>query len=313
MDITRKSDDSGDRWYTNADGDRHMSVTSILNRLEEDTSGLDWWKSQNDGSGDAPYHQHLYWYSAPRGTLCHYQALKKLDEGFDGELYGDEERHAQKQLADGPQDEDLIEEWNEADVPTDTDAITYSVLKNQGTVSSRDQYEALFDNVTLEDVCRKDCEWFVDAFDTVCDELGISNETVIAVERFLLNTDDMYGGQSDLLYEGPDGATVLADLKTSSGLRQKHRLQSVAYGKAIEKDESIDVDDVDRLEVIRIAPDKKDVVVHSHLTPEFTSDVGIEYTDDYWFEDEYGDFEYESLEDMWEKFTDLSKKAHDDI
>lgn len=305
--ISREKDEHGFRWYV-LDDTRVMSVTTILKFLDEDTRGLEIWKGRNDGTGDNPYHQHLYWYSARRGTLCHYQALCLLVEEKE-ELWGEGESLAMHEVLEGPQDEELLKEWEREGVPTDTRSIAYSVLANQGVVSSREEFDILFPDMELIDVLKKDVDFFVDKFKDVCDLLGVNDESVVVVEKFLLNGSDGYGGQTDLVYIDPDGEVVVADLKTSSSLRQKHRLQAVAYSKAVELDEDIPVEGVDRVEVIRVQPDKQHWQVHSHTVPERMEEEP-RYTDAHWFKDKWGKFEYESLEEMWEKFKSLAEKAH---
>lgn len=304
--ISREKDTDGFRWYILGDT-RVMSVTTILKFLDEDKKGLEIWKGRNDGQGDNPYHQHLYWYSGRRGTMCHYQALCRLVDDKE-ELWGPEEREAMKEILHGP-DEQTAAAWEAAGVPADTRSIAYSVLANQGVVDSREQFDILFPDMDLIDILKKDVDFFVDTFGEVCDVLGVDGESVVVVEKFLVNEDDGYGGQTDLVYVDPEGNTVVADLKTSSSLRQKHRLQAVAYSKAVELDEDIPVEDVDRVEVIRVQPDKQVWQVHSHEVPEHMADEG-RYTDKYWFKDRWGKFEYESLEDMWETFCELVEKAH---
>lgn len=310
MGISRQTDDDGLRWYSDGEVEV-LSVTTVLKFLDEDTSGLDYWRDENDGSGDAPYWQHLFWYSAPRGTLCHYQALKKFEDNFDGgeELWGEEEAESMQQIVEGPS-EDAFDRMESGDAPLDKNEVTYSVLKDEGIVESREQYEHLFeDSTNLDDVLWDDVDFFVDKFEHICDELGVDNDSVIRVEKFLVNGDEGYGGQCDLVYEDPNGETVVADLKTSSGLRQKHRLQSVAYMKAVEQADW-GPDEVDRVEVWRIAPSKREYEVHANYEPDHAEDLDF-YTDDNWFTDPWGEFDYDSIEDMWETFKDLSEEAHD--
>jgi len=80
--------------------------------------------------------------------------------------------------------------------------------------------------------------------------LDIRVETVKEVEYYVKNEDVGYAGQFDLLYSDPDGKVVLADFKVSSGIYTKHKLQAVAYSRAIDIA-------VDRLEIIRIDPDSE--------------------------------------------------------
>lgn len=313
MDISRRQDDGGLRWYTDGEVEV-LSVTTVLGFLEEDTDGLDYWKSQHQGEGDEFHHEHIYWYSAPRGTLCHYQALCKFEDAFDGddEMWGDEEADSMAQVMEGPHPSEFD------DASHHLEDITYSILKNQGVVSTREEYETLFAGSTrLVDVLHEDIEYFVEAFERICEELGVNDDSVLRVEKYLVNGDDGYGGQCDLCYEDPHGNVVVADLKTSSGLRQKHRLQSVAYMKAVEKAEW-GPEEVDRVEVWRIDPDAEEWQVHSHEVPPHADHLHDEersesssYTDAYWFEDKWGDFEYESIEEMWETFKELTDVAHE--
>lgn len=312
-DISRGQDDDGHRWYK-TDDFTAMSVTTVLDFLEEDLTGLEYWKRANNGQGDNAWHQHLFWYSGPRGTLCHYQVL---NEFADEELWGKEERESLDQMIAGqPLDQELIENWHNERVPVDEDEIIYSVLNRKEVVETREQYQASFIESEKEhnllDICYNDVEWFNNQFNDVADELGITQDSIISIERFLLDNDLGYGGQCDLVYENPDGETVLADLKTGSFL-QKHRLQAVAYSKAVERADDIQVSDVDRLEVITIHPDKKHTIVHSHSEPDYISETGVEYETDDWFVDPYGNWEYESLDEMWETFELLVAEAHDEV
>jgi hypothetical protein len=299
--ITRDTDEeTGLRWYTNGD-DRFLSVTTVLKFLEEDETGLEIWKDKNDGKGDNAHWEHIYWYSGPRGTLCHYQALKAYEDHYDGdgELWGEEEAESMHAVLHGPKDG--FEEASE-----DMDDIVYSIANNQGTVTSVDQYEHLFGNLRLVDILHEDLEYFVDKFNEIREELVAEP---IAVERFLLS-DEGYGGQCDLCYEDPDGNVVVADLKSSSSLRQKHRLQSVAYMKAVERDPEMP-DEVDRVEVWRIDPDSKEFEVHTSSVPEHARHLDW-YSDDHFFDDKWGSFSYDSIDDMWDKFTELIGTAHDE-
>lgn len=308
MNISRDQDEKGRRWYERDDGTTFMSVTTVLDFLEEDTTGLDIWKERNDGEGGSPHHEHLYWYSGPRGTLCHLHALRTFEEAADDEsLWGEEETKAIQKIVRGPSD-DAFEEAS-----TDETDVVYSILRKRNTVTSRDEYDALFaGSLSLSDIMYQDQQYFVSAFEAVCDLLGVTEDTVIAVEKFMLNEADGYGGQTDLVYEDPHGDIVVADLKTSSGLRHKHRLQAVAYAKAIEKADDVDVESVDRVEVWRIHPDSETWAVHSHEVPPHAEDVD-NYTDDHWFKDKWGDFDYDDLEDMWTAFTELADEAHERV
>ena len=306
MEIERYQDDDDRRHYV-YDGVDVLSVTTILSELEESTKGLDWWKRQNNGVGDNADWRHLFWYKTFRGTLCHYQALVTFDNAFDSDdgMYGASEMEAMQELMMADAGEKTYPGDDGTSVTSTPDEVLYSVLKDHGYVDDWYDYNKAYQDHSLMDVHRQDVQFFKDAFDEICQALGITEESVISVERFMLNEDIGYGGQCDLLYEDPDGNIVVADLKTSSGLRQKHRLQSVAYAKAVEQDEDIDVDEVDRVEVIRIHPDTETWEVHSH------EQATEHHTTQYWYKDKYGNFEYESNEEMWETFKELSERVQE--
>jgi len=236
------------------------------------------------------------------------------------------------QILTGP-DEETRDKWEE-DVPESSDDsvrrsdsqennevntcmkdIVYSIGANHyyDYPSVRTQYDG---SRTLVDILDDDINYFLDEFETLKERLGINNSSVIAVEGYVINQQHGYGGQADLLYEDPDGNVVLADLKTSSGLYHKHRLQSVAYSKAIEDTPLYDIENVHRREIIRINPDKHDVCVHSdtypeHLNDEYGSVPNVDWYDTQQFlVDDYGNFEYESVEEMWSHFEVLTQQYH---
>lgn len=299
MSIDRYQDEEGRRHYVHGDHDV-LSVTTILGLLEEDDTGLQYWKMKNNGKGNAAHWEHLFWYKTYRGTLCHYKALSKFDGSFDSEdeMWGSGEQEALQEIMLGPSDGELEE------ASYDREKVLYSILKDHGYVSDWYDFKRGYKAHSLIDVLRHDEAWFASAFDEICELLGINQDSVINVEKFMLETILGYGGQCDLLYEDPDGNIVVADLKTSSGLRQKHVIQAVAYSKAIEQAEDIPVDKVDRVEVIRIHPDTRTWEVHSHV------EATDHHTTKHWFKDKYGNWEYDSLEEMWHTFCKLADEAH---
>lgn len=343
QDITRREDDSGLRWYTDGNN-RAMSVTTVLGFLDEDTTGLEYWKRNNQANGDDFHWSHIFWYSAPRGTLCHYHALNQF---ADEELWGKEERESLRQVTEGPQpssasdcefhdtytDEcySCMEGALDEGASYDESDVVYSILKNQEVVDTREQFADLLENTSLSDVALRDLSWFTDTFEDVRQDLGITSQetdqssnaktgkedSVIAVENFLLDSPNNYAGQCDLLYEDPSGNVVMADLKTSSGLRQKHVLQAVAYGKAVERTDGLP-DTVDRHEIIRLHPDTKTYQVHTDVEPSHYPDgdngQGDEqYTSDGWFTDDYGDYSYDSVDEMYAEFESCVEAALDSV
>jgi len=98
---------------------------------------------------------------------------------------------------------------------------------------------------------------------------------VLGLEEFVYNTEYGYGGQYDLLYEAPDGSIVLSDLKTSSGVRFDHKLQSAAYKLAVESFTDYEIDET---EVIRVYPDDEVVEVsRSHQWDRSLDGLGHEF------------------------------------
>lgn len=118
------------------------------------------------------------------------------------------------------------------------------------------------------------------AWPDIKSERHITPESVIDVECFVTNTDLGYAGQFDLLYVDNESNVVLSDLKTSKRVYDKHRMQLVAYERALNID-------VDILEVIRIHPDSKSWEI-SH--------------DQYWTE---------SRQELWDEFTLLRRGMTD--
>lgn len=88
------------------------------------------------------------------------------------------------------------------------------------------------------------------AWKEISETRGISKDSVLKVECFVTNTNLGYAGQFDLLYVDSNGNLVLSDLKTSKRVYDKHKMQLVAYERALNLDPDI-------LEVIRIHPDSK--------------------------------------------------------
>lgn len=125
--------------------------------------------------------------------------------------------------------------------------------------------------------------WAEAAWEAIKRKHNIDEETVLNVECFVENTDIGYAGQFDLLYVDPDNSdVVLADLKTSSGVYDKHKMQLSAYKHAVNLD-------IDRLEVIRMHPDSETYEVSS--------------SDD-WSEDP---------DEMFEEFVELRESMDEDL
>jgi hypothetical protein len=306
------------RLYT-LDGLDLPSVTTILKTHDQDKSGLHAWQDRNDGEGDNAFHEHLFWNSRHRGTLCHWNALSRLGEvpwsedeassrwalanidrlNDDSEIEA-EPRHCRTCRMGEPSYDDtfIVKGDDHTEVHDSTPReVLYSVLRNKNAITSwgefYDRYGAYnghqhYSNALL-DVTDNDIQFFIEVFDRICNRLGVSEENTVAVELFLFDKEYQYAGQVDLVYEDHKGRNVVADLKTSSGCYEKHKMQGAAYGHAVER--ILDID-VDRLEVWRIHPDSGQYAVHSH-----DASVSGLHTDEYW---------YKGFDELWSDFENLA-------
>lgn len=87
------------------------------------------------------------------------------------------------------------------------------------------------------------------------DETGIKPADVLAVEQPLVSFRHRYAGTLDLVFRNPsDGAVILCDLKTGSGVHWTHFVQQAAYKEAWEEHGN---PKVDTLAVLHIPADGK--------------------------------------------------------
>jgi len=124
---------------------------------------------------------------------------------------------------------------------------------------------------------KEDSVYAQDAWEDIKRVRGIHPENVLNVECFVKNANIGYAGQFDLLYVDEDSNVVLSDIKTSNAQYapyEKHKMQLVAYSKALELD-------VDILEVLIIHPDSESWKI-SHNTD--------------WPED---------VDELWDQFCEL--------
>jgi len=301
------------RIYTS--DETHMaSVTTILDTRDTDKSGLKSWQARNDGTGDNADHTHLFWYSRQIGTLGHWHALSTLEElewsedeaesawvlhnvdtiTDDSKYTAYSERLGREFTVDGSNHEEI---WDAS--PRE---VLYSVSKRQHAVeqwgsfyNTHSPYEshAYYNNELLNKADR-DVGFFTTQQTQLFDQLGITTDSVVAVEQFLFNPEYNYAGQVDLVYEDPNGYIVVADLKSSSGCYDKHQLQGAAYAKAVEMADDVSVDSVDRLEVLRTHPRSGQVVAHTHDGA--TGQQPIHSTE-YW---------YSGFDELWNEFESLT-------
>jgi len=98
--------------------------------------------------------------------------------------------------------------------------------------------------------CQRELEYLKSMWE-LCKQVA-NFDYIHDVETFVVDTDIGYAGQFDLLYEDQQtGETVLADLKTSKDVYDKHLIQLSAYEMAVPMN-------IDRLEVIRLNPERRD-------------------------------------------------------
>lgn len=271
------------------------SVTTILKTRDEDKSNLYNWQDENDGEGDNPYHEHLFWYARHRGTLGHYNALINLDPSLEW-------------TADENQSKWEIQYQTEPEVHDDpAREILYSVLKDQHAVESWGEFydrhspykSAEYYQNELWQQCQRDLMWYEDTFRQMCQTLGITEDRAITVEKFLFDTEYGYAGQADLVLEYPNGDHVIADLKSKKGAYTKEKLQGAAYGKAVERDPDIPVESIDRTEVWCLHPTTGKHAIYCQ-----DGDASPLHTDEYWRKD---------YEECWQEFRELTEQFHETV
>lgn len=260
MNITRYIDDEGKRHYNDEDGKDVLSVTTILDEMEKPEE-LTAWQDRNDGEGDNADHEHLLWYKANRGTLLHYEVLSMFEDAHEeAELYSEDESSSEDELFDSHSPNKV-----------------YSILKDKDILEKQANFDP--EDISLEEIYQEDKKIFKQIFNTIALANNINKDTVEEIERMFIAEPEEgvgYGGQIDMIYKEGD-KTVVADLKTSSGVREKHLLQGAAYAKAVGEDNIA-------VEVIRIHPDSGDWDVKR--------------------------IEGDEIEKRWKTFKRLAKKAY---
>jgi len=278
--IKRHLDEDDKRVYQGGDAqDGVYSVTTILD--EQDTPGKDngikYWKKANDGEGDNADWEHLLNYKTNRGTLAHFAAFNRFDHKYNhgDSMWTEDERESQAEI----------------DARVNDDEYIYSVMKDKGFVNDWEGYLLLKGNedIDLQDMLTQDLNYVQEEFDKICRDKGIKAGTVEEVEAMFAlppNADsehEGFGGQADMLYQDPEtGEHVVADLKTSKRIYDKHKYQIAAYRQAAMEDPTLNGDYIDRCEIIRINPDNEETEV----------------------------YEVEDPEEYWEEFAELTRKAH---
>jgi len=170
------------------------------------------------------------------------------------QLWSDDETSSLYRVMDSSSDQQLL----------------YSIMADRAWVDTQKGFEEILQNrehITLDEILMQDLEYFTEQYEKICEEKGINPDTLEAVEEMFIvppnGEHNGYGGQADLVYRDPfTGEAVVADLKTSSAVRDKHKYQAAAYAKAVEKTDNLPIDRVGRAEIIRIYPDEEETEVY---------------------------------------------------
>jgi len=261
QEIKRWIDDDNNRVYHDpVTGHKAFSVTTILDAkepgTEEEKGGLYYWKQNNDGTGDSPYWRHIREYKKNRGTLAHYRALNRFDHAYEegSSMWTEDEENSREELEEQKQDR----------------RYKYSILADRGIVENQASFDILMENddVDLDQLLEDDLQFVEEEFDRICREQDIKASNVVQTEAmFVMPAEDShegFGGQADLLYRDSEtGNLVVADIKTSSRVYEKHKLQIAAYAYAAENHPDIEGDTVERGEIIRMNPGKEEAQVYT--------------------------------------------------
>ncbi len=236
-------------WSPNHDAPPMPSV-SVIKGLREDPEkkeAIEGWEERYDGKSKwgRPWHEDQKAFKGYRGTLIHFAILSALEDAS-GDTYfhnvGKSDWGLEEYRA-----EYCLRKWSKKAPSANSDEVPYTPRDNK------------HDGEHAWDRAVRDMKWATRTFKKeIIDDGRLDPENVIGVESFVFDTEYGYGGQYDLLYETPDGRTILSDLKTSSGVRFDHKLQSAAYKRAVEAREDITIDEC---EIVRIYPDKEEVEV----------------------------------------------------
>jgi len=239
------ADGTSGRLYYHPSMDQPVpSVTTVEDlRVDPDKEdALDGWRTAYDGTDkwSCPHWADQLAYKAARGTLGHYAILDQLDTVARSEEEDDAEYKLKHWAEERPTVANRGGTYDNHDIPEE-------MLAPQGDPSH-------YEGEPAWDHCLRDIDWAIGEFGDVAEDYGITESSTIATEKYVLDEEIGYSGQFDLLYEAPDGAVVLGDLKLSSGIRIGYKLQLAAYANALDRH-------VDRLQVIRLHPDSQEVEV----------------------------------------------------
>lgn len=277
-DVERYLDGDDKRHYETDPDIDVLSVTTILDEKDDGKEyWLETWKENNDGVSDNAYWEHILEYKQNRGTMAHYAALSQLEEmhPHDDELWGGDERSSLNAIMDRVGDDEFM----------------YSIMKDRDWVANQEAYNAYLENEEnhLDDIFYHDLDYFKKGFAEIMLDKGVTPEYVESVEHmFALPENEEsghngFGGQADMIYEDPaTGEHVVVDLKTSKSIYDKHKYQVAAYAQAAMESPDMNGDYIDRAEIWRINPDKKEKEI----------------------------FELEDHTEYWEEFAALTAEAY---
>jgi len=270
----RKSgdDDPHIRLYYSPDDDNPPmpSVTTVkdLRVSPEKDETINGWRQRYDGKSSyaRPWWNDQMAYKGHRGTIIHFVILSGLDTD-EHAASGDTHFHRVGDDDWGREEyesEYALKKWSKKAPSANTDEIGFQPRNNQ------------YDGIHAWDKAAREMKWAARAFKTrmidgVVDSAvytrhendasvdgRLAEATILGLEDFVYNTEYGYGGQYDLLYQTADDRVVLSDLKTSSGVRFDHKLQSAAYKLAVESATDYEIDET---EIIRVNPDYEEVEV----------------------------------------------------
>lgn len=278
-DVERYLDGEEKRHYTRDPDVNVLSVTTILDEKdgEGEPEAIRRWKENNDGVGDNADWRHILEYKKNRGTMAHYAALSQLEDKHphSDQLWSEDESQSLNSVMDRSYDTDFM----------------YSILKDREWVNSQKAYRDYLEleDTTVDEIFYNDLDYFKEGFAEVMLEKGVTPEHVESVEHmFALPENEEsghkgFGGQADMIYEDPEtGEHVVVDLKTSKSIYDKHKYQVAAYSQAAMESPDMNGDYIDRAEIWRINPDKKEKEV----------------------------FELEDHKEYWDEFAALTASAY---
>lgn len=275
-------DDGEDRRvYVDIRGEQMGLSVSEINEFRDDPekeAALEGWRETFDGTAAyaKPHWKEQGLYKRKRGTLAHYVVLGQL---------ADLEKTEEEEDA-----ETVLKEWAERR-PATTDDDVPDV-----------DYPHRYEGAQPWSQCMREINWSVNQFEDVANEYDISPETTLDVERYVVHSDPMYGGQFDLLYEPNDGPTTLCDLKFSSGIRYGNKLQLAAYRHALLDDDRFP-EEIPRVQVIRLYPDDEEVEALAKSVDGTVERHTSDNVDETSFE--------ESLDELTEEFLELARGANE--